>query len=70
MGLSAPALDRRRQAATSGYPCVTLFERDPWLAALRGEGRFETLLTDLRVEREGYRRLYAELVRNLPNAEE
>ncbi len=56
------ALAALRDAAQNGYPCVTFFERDPFLISLRGHPGFEALLAELRFERDGYRRLYRDLL--------
>jgi len=62
LGEVEPAIDWLLAASRGGYPCVTLFERDPYLDPLRGSARFDRLIADLRLEREGYRGLYAGLM--------
>jgi serine/threonine protein kinase/Tfp pilus assembly protein PilF len=54
------ALDWLTDAAHSGFPCHSFFERDRFLDSLRGE-RFDTLMGELKAETDGYRRLYREL---------
>jgi eukaryotic-like serine/threonine-protein kinase len=54
------AIDWLIAAARNGYPCLPLFEKDPFLESLRGQPRFERLLADLRVQFSHYRRLYQE----------
>ncbi len=60
LGNRESALDWLEEAATNGFPCVSLFESDPWLETLRHEPRFQALDARLRTERDGYRRLYLE----------
>jgi serine/threonine-protein kinase len=62
-GEAEEALGYLREAARSGYPCVSLFERDPLLDPLRARPEFQEMLAALRAERDGYARLYAELRR-------
>jgi tetratricopeptide (TPR) repeat protein len=44
-------------AAEDGFPCYPLFERDAHLASLRQDARFISLITKLRQQREGYRKI-------------
>jgi TolB-like protein len=53
-------------AAHNGFPCYRFFEIDPLLEAIRGEEPFRALMSELRQECDGYRRLYEEL-RRLPS---
>lgn len=46
---------------------MTFFERDEFLASLRGDERFERLVRELREEREGHARLYAGMRDNTPS---
>jgi tetratricopeptide (TPR) repeat protein len=62
LGRSDEAVAWLRAAAGNGFPCLPLFETEPWLASLRGHRGFEALLDELRLERAGYARLYRELV--------
>jgi tetratricopeptide (TPR) repeat protein len=61
LGETGEALDWLTAAARNGYPCLTLFETDPYLAPLRTHERYARLRDELRVECEGYGRLYREL---------
>jgi eukaryotic-like serine/threonine-protein kinase len=54
------AIDWLIAAARNGYPCLPLFEKDPFLVSLRGQPRFERFLADLRVRVSEYGRLYHE----------
>lgn len=45
----------------SGFPCLPFFELDPLLEPVRRSPEFASLISELRVEHEGYRRLYAGL---------
>jgi TolB-like protein/Tfp pilus assembly protein PilF len=58
LGEIEEALDWLTAAARNGYPCLTLFETDPFLAPLRTHERYARLRDELRVECEGYGRLY------------
>jgi tetratricopeptide (TPR) repeat protein len=49
-------------AARNGYPCVSLFARDAYLAPLAGHPPFERLMEDLRAEQAGYAGLCEELL--------
>jgi TolB-like protein len=51
-------------AATNGFPCHAFFELDPWLREIRNEPRFRSLMQALRSECDGYRALYASLMRD------
>jgi serine/threonine protein kinase/Tfp pilus assembly protein PilF len=48
-------------AARNGFPCVTIFERDPLLAGIRSDARFTSLIADTKTECERYAALYREL---------
>ena len=50
-----------RDAARSGYPCGSFFERDPFLEPLHGRADWEQLMGDLRTECQTYASLYAGL---------
>jgi TolB-like protein/Flp pilus assembly protein TadD len=58
IGDTAAALDFLTQSAGNGFPCYSFFESDPFLESLREESRFHALVRDLRVECDGYRRIY------------
>jgi hypothetical protein len=60
LGEKDRALDWLTDSARNGFPCHSLFERDPYLDAIRGE-RFDALITALKTECDGYRRLHREL---------
>jgi TolB-like protein/Tfp pilus assembly protein PilF len=51
------------QASHNGFPCHSFFELDPWLAAVRHDDRFSSLMIELRRECEEYRTLYVSLMR-------
>ena len=51
-------------AAHNGFPCYRFFETDPLLESIRGEEKFLRLMSELREECAGYRRLYEELRRS------
>jgi tetratricopeptide (TPR) repeat protein len=59
LGEIEPGLDWLEAAAANGYPCTALFERDPFLDALRPHERFVRLLSELREATAGYRSLFA-----------
>ncbi len=61
LGEKDRALDWLTDAARSGFPCYSFFERDAFLEPIRGEDRFGRLIAELRAECDGYRRLYREL---------
>ncbi len=61
LGEPDDALAWLEASARNGYPCLALFERDPFLDPLRGLERFERLMGEIREECAGYARLYAEL---------
>ena len=54
-------VERLRESASEGFPCLPFFERDPVLEPVRRSSAFEALLSDLRPAHESYRRLYASL---------
>lgn len=58
IGDTAAALDFLTQSAGNGFPCYSFFETDPFLESVRAEPRFHALVRDLRVECDGYRRIY------------
>jgi len=60
-GSTDEAITWLSQAARNGFPCHPFFEKDPLLASLRGHGRFERLIAELRGERAVYARLYEQL---------
>ncbi|HEX4440866.1 MAG TPA: protein kinase [Thermoanaerobaculia bacterium] len=55
------AVERLRDAAHDGFPCVPFFERDPLLDPVRRSAAFDALMSELRPAYEGYGRLYASL---------
>jgi len=61
LGDKESALGALAEAAHNGFPCYSFFELDPLLESLREEGRFITLMKELRTECDGYRNLYREL---------
>jgi serine/threonine protein kinase/tetratricopeptide (TPR) repeat protein len=61
LGDPAGAVDRLRDAAADGFPCLPFFERDPILEPVRKSAAFDALISELRPAHEGYRRLYASL---------
>ncbi len=61
LGETASAVERLRESADSGFPCLPFFERDPLLDPVRGTGEYETLISQMRVRHEGYRRMYESL---------
>ena len=58
IGDTPAALDFLTQSAGNGFPCYSFFESDPFLESVRAEPRFHALVRDLRVECDGYRRIY------------
>jgi TolB-like protein/predicted Ser/Thr protein kinase len=54
-------VERLRESASEGFPCLPFFESDPVLEPVRRSSAFEVLLSDLRPAHESYRRLYASL---------
>jgi DNA-binding winged helix-turn-helix (wHTH) protein/tetratricopeptide (TPR) repeat protein len=46
------ALDLLERSIAMGFFCVPLFDRDPWLASVRGETRFVELMQQARVRHE------------------
>jgi TolB-like protein/tetratricopeptide (TPR) repeat protein len=58
------ALQWLSDAAHNGFPCYGYFETDPLLETIRGERQFKVLMSELREECAGYRRLYEELRRS------
>ena len=70
LGEREQALSWLTDAAHNGFPCYGFFETDPLLGSIRGEERFRGLMSELREECAGYRRLYEELRRShIPSAE-
>jgi serine/threonine-protein kinase len=63
LGEKEDALRWLSDAAHNGFPCYRFFETDPLLESIRGEERFRALMSELREECAGYRRLYEELRR-------
>jgi len=55
------AVERLRDAANDGFPCLPFFETDPLLEPVRLSPEYEALMSKLRPAHEGYRRLYASL---------
>jgi hypothetical protein len=51
-----------RDAARSGYPCGSFFERDPWLEPLHARADWGRLMAELREESRIYGSLYAGFV--------
>jgi serine/threonine protein kinase/Tfp pilus assembly protein PilF len=47
LGRPDQAVEWLRRAARNGYPCESFFRQDPFLASLRGEERFESLMEEL-----------------------
>ena len=47
------ALDLLKRSIAHGYFCTPLFDRDPWLASVRGEARFVELMQQARTRHEG-----------------
>ncbi|PYQ34244.1 MAG: hypothetical protein DMF55_09945 [Acidobacteria bacterium] len=64
LGEKDDALRWLADAAHNGFPCHGFFEIDPLLESIRGEERFRGLMSELREECAGYRRLYEELRRS------
>jgi TolB-like protein len=64
LGEKDEALRWLADAAHNGFPCYGFFETDPLLESIRGEERFVSLMSELREECAGYRRLYEELRRS------
>jgi serine/threonine-protein kinase len=64
LGEKDDALRWLADAAHNGFPCHGFFETDPLLESIRGEARFRNLMSELREECAGYRRLYEELRRS------
>jgi tetratricopeptide (TPR) repeat protein len=64
LGEKEEALRWLADAAHNGFPCYGFFEIDPLLESIRGEERFRALMSELREECAGYRRLYEELRRS------
>ncbi|HEY6065036.1 MAG TPA: tetratricopeptide repeat protein, partial [Thermoanaerobaculia bacterium] len=65
LGEREEALRWLSDAAHNGFPCSGFFEIDPLLESIRNEERFRALMSELRVECDGYRRLYGELTRSV-----
>jgi len=55
------AVERLRDAANDGFPCLPFFETDPLLEPVRLSPEYEALMSKLRPAHEGYRRLYTSL---------
>ena len=64
LGEKDEALRWLTDAAHNGFPCYRFFEIDPVLESIRGEEAFRALMSELREECAGYRRLYEELRRS------
>jgi serine/threonine protein kinase/tetratricopeptide (TPR) repeat protein len=47
------------EEAIPGFACVPMLDRDPWLDAIRGNARFESLLAAARVRQKAAAELYA-----------
>jgi tetratricopeptide (TPR) repeat protein len=62
IGAADEALDWLEQAAQNGFPCLVLFEQDPWLDSLRQLPRFAALLTRLREESARLAAVYREVM--------
>jgi eukaryotic-like serine/threonine-protein kinase len=60
LGRADEALDGIEQAARNGYPCWSFFERDGFLASVRGDERFRRLLGELKLECNGLLSQYRE----------
>jgi len=56
VGRKAAAVEWLERAAAHGMPCYPLFRDDPYLASLKGDRAFESLLARLKTQWEGYRR--------------
>jgi len=61
LGEREEALRWLEDAAHNGFPCYGFFEIDPLLESIRGEERFRSLMSELRAECEGYRKIYETL---------
>jgi TolB-like protein len=61
LGNNEEALRWLADAAHGGFPCYAFFETDPLLEPIRGEPRYRALMEELRVECDGYRKLYEDL---------
>jgi tetratricopeptide (TPR) repeat protein len=68
LGRVDQAVDWLAAAAANGYPCITLFETDPFLDPLRGTPRFDELLAQVRSEHASYARLWSELQGSISTA--
>jgi serine/threonine-protein kinase len=64
LGEKEEALRWLADAAHNGFPCHGFFETDPLLESIRGKEGFHALMSELREECAGYRRLYEELRRS------
>lgn len=53
LGDGDEALDLLERSIAHGYFCTPLFDRDPWLASVRGEARFVELMQQARARHEG-----------------
>jgi tetratricopeptide (TPR) repeat protein len=70
LGEREEALRWLADAAHNGFPCYRFFETDPLLDSIRGEERFRSLMTELRAECDGYRRLYETLRKSASGSSE
>ncbi len=61
LGETPEAVGMLRDSAGNGFPCVPFFELDPLLEPVRRSGEYERLISHLRVDHDGYRRLYRSL---------
>ncbi|HEY3129793.1 MAG TPA: protein kinase [Acidobacteriota bacterium] len=66
LGEKDAALEWLRQAAKNGFPCYPFFQQDPLLESIRSDQRFGILMSELKAECEGYRKLYRELMDSRP----
>ena len=55
-GKSEEALKWLRETAEEGFPCYTLFERDPFLDPIRKDPAFVKFMSEMKNRWEGYRR--------------
>jgi TolB-like protein/Tfp pilus assembly protein PilF len=61
LGEESEAVAMLRDSAGNGFPCVPFFEGDPLLGKIRSGEAYRRLISGLRAEHEGYRRLYRTL---------
>jgi tetratricopeptide (TPR) repeat protein len=59
------ALQWLSDAASNGFPCGVFFARDPLLAPIHGDARFEALIASTKAECDAYASLYRELRRSV-----